>query len=195
MHPTIHLDILGDQAASYVADALTQQGCRVVRSFDLQGAAATHSFCSCPDHGMDNCTCRYLVLLVYPAGRDGKSFTMAIHSHRCNTYLSLLDGEETEWLTALLPVIGRIGGKPISVSRLNYQPDTEKNMSSKTFTVPNISCGHCTHAIKMKLGELPGVKSVAAEIASRQVTVEWEAPTTWDKIKATLVETNYSPTD
>jgi hypothetical protein len=47
----------------------------------------------------------------------------------------------------------------------------------------------------MELGELPGVKSVAAEIASRQVTVEWDTPTTWDKIKATLVEINYPPTD
>jgi copper chaperone len=68
-------------------------------------------------------------------------------------------------------------------------------MSSKTFTVPSISCGHCTHTIKMELGELPGVKSVEAEVASRQVTVEWEAPASWDQIKATLVEINYPPVD
>ena len=68
-------------------------------------------------------------------------------------------------------------------------------MSSKTFTVPNISCGHCTHTIKMELGELPGVKSVEAEVASRQVTVEWEAPATWDQIKAALVEINYAPAE
>lgn len=64
-------------------------------------------------------------------------------------------------------------------------------MTTKTFTAPNISCGHCTHTIKMELGELPGVKSVDAEIASRQVTVEWDAPATWDLIRATLVEINY----
>jgi copper chaperone len=68
-------------------------------------------------------------------------------------------------------------------------------MSSKTFTVPNISCGHCTHTIKMELGELPGVKSVEAEVASRQVTVAWDAPATWDQIKAALVAINYSPAD
>jgi len=66
-------------------------------------------------------------------------------------------------------------------------------MSSKTFTVPNISCGHCTHTIKMELGDLPGVKSVQAEVASKEVTVEWETPATWDKIEATLVEINYPP--
>ncbi len=68
-------------------------------------------------------------------------------------------------------------------------------MESKTFSVPNISCGHCTHTIKMELGELPGVKSVAAEISSRQVTVEWDAPTNWEKIKATLIEINYPASD
>ena len=64
-------------------------------------------------------------------------------------------------------------------------------MERKTFSVPNISCGHCTHAIKMELGEIPGVKSVEAEITSRQVAVAWDAPATWDLIKATLVEINY----
>ena len=64
-------------------------------------------------------------------------------------------------------------------------------MERKTFSVPNISCGHCTHAIKMELGEIPGVKSVEAEITSRQVSVAWDAPATWDLIRATLVEINY----
>ena len=66
-------------------------------------------------------------------------------------------------------------------------------MSSKTFNVPNISCGHCTHTIEMELGELPGVTSVAAEVGSKRVTVEWGAPATWDEIKATLVAINYPP--
>ena len=66
-------------------------------------------------------------------------------------------------------------------------------MSSKTFVVPTISCGHCTHAIKMELGELPGVKSVQAEIESKQVSVEWDAPATWEKIETLLVAINYAP--
>ena len=60
-------------------------------------------------------------------------------------------------------------------------------MDRRTFTVPNISCGHCTHTIKMELSELPGVKSVDADIASRQVTVEWDAPANWDKDAAKLL--------
>ena len=66
-------------------------------------------------------------------------------------------------------------------------------MTSKTFTIPNISCGHCTHTVEMEVGDLPGVKSVKAEIESKQVTVEWGAPATWDGIAALLQEINYPP--
>ena len=64
-------------------------------------------------------------------------------------------------------------------------------MSTKTFNVPNISCGHCTNTIEMEVGEMAGVISVNAEIESKKVTVEWGDPATWDGIKATLVEINF----
>ncbi|MCI0399290.1 MAG: heavy-metal-associated domain-containing protein [Chloroflexi bacterium] len=66
-------------------------------------------------------------------------------------------------------------------------------MPSKTFTVPKIHCGHCTHTIEMEVGDLPGVKSVKADQDSRQVTVEWDSPATWEQIEKTLVEINYPP--
>ena len=66
-------------------------------------------------------------------------------------------------------------------------------MESKTFTVPNISCGHCTHSIEMEVGEIAGVASVKAVQDTRQVTVEWDNPATWEKIQATLQEINYPP--
>lgn len=68
-------------------------------------------------------------------------------------------------------------------------------MESKTFSVPNISCGHCTHTIEMELGELPGVQSVKADQGSKQVVVEWGQPATWEQIKNTLVEINYPPAE
>lgn len=66
-------------------------------------------------------------------------------------------------------------------------------MQTKTFLVPNISCGHCTHTVEMELGDIVGVKSVRADQASKQVVVEWQDPATWEKIEATLVEINYPP--
>ena len=66
-------------------------------------------------------------------------------------------------------------------------------MTSKTFVVPNISCGHCTHTIEMEVGELAGVTSVKAEQDSKQVTVAWQDPATWEQIEALLQEINYPP--
>ena len=66
-------------------------------------------------------------------------------------------------------------------------------MQTKTFKVPNISCGHCVHAVQTEVGELEGVKSVVAAQDTKMVTVEWEAPQTWDGIKALLEEINYPP--
>jgi copper chaperone len=66
-------------------------------------------------------------------------------------------------------------------------------MTVKTFVVPNISCGHCTHTIEMEVGDLAGVTSVKADQASKQVTVEWQDPATWEQIDALLQEINYPP--
>ncbi len=66
-------------------------------------------------------------------------------------------------------------------------------MNNKTFMVPNISCGHCTHTIEMEVGDLAGVKAVQAGIESKQVTVEWDTPATWGGIVALLQEINFPP--
>lgn len=66
-------------------------------------------------------------------------------------------------------------------------------MTTKTFVVPNISCGHCTHTIESELSEMAGVQSVKADQATKQVTVSFDAPATWEQIVATLEEINYPP--
>jgi copper chaperone CopZ len=64
-------------------------------------------------------------------------------------------------------------------------------METKTFKAPNISCMHCVHTIQTELGELGGVTSVKAEADSKLVTVNWEAPATWEKIKTLMAEIGY----
>ena len=64
-------------------------------------------------------------------------------------------------------------------------------MTSKTFDIPNISCNHCVMTIKRELGELKGVASVDADVGTKTVNIEWEAPATWDSIKSLLAEINY----
>jgi copper ion binding protein len=64
-------------------------------------------------------------------------------------------------------------------------------MKTVTYTVPNISCKHCAHTIGMELSEIQGVSKVDADIQTRQVTVEFDAPATEQEIKDTLAEINY----
>ncbi|NDJ78184.1 MAG: heavy metal transporter [Chloroflexi bacterium] len=66
-------------------------------------------------------------------------------------------------------------------------------MPSKTFEVPNISCGHCVRTVENEVSELAGVNAVSASEETKMVTVEWETPATWDQINALLVEINYPP--
>ena len=64
-------------------------------------------------------------------------------------------------------------------------------MVKDTLSIPKISCGHCVNAIKNELSELEGVKSVEGSPEAKTIEVEWEAPTSLDKIKETLEEINY----
>ena len=64
-------------------------------------------------------------------------------------------------------------------------------MKTITYTVPNISCGHCVHAIQRELGELPGVQSVKASEQTKLVTVGYDDPATKEQIEALLAEIDY----
>jgi copper chaperone len=64
-------------------------------------------------------------------------------------------------------------------------------MATKTFNVPNISCGHCVMTIKRELSELAGVTSVEADAETKDVTVAWDAPATEDSVRSLLAEINY----
>jgi len=64
-------------------------------------------------------------------------------------------------------------------------------MTTVTYTVPAISCGHCVHTIETEVSELQGVQSVKAEEITKKVTITFDAPADEIKIKALLAEINY----
>ncbi|MBN2123457.1 MAG: heavy-metal-associated domain-containing protein [Deltaproteobacteria bacterium] len=64
-------------------------------------------------------------------------------------------------------------------------------METKTFSIPNISCGHCVMTIKKELDELDGVRKVEGNPETREILVEWDAPATLERIRETLGEINY----
>jgi copper ion binding protein len=64
-------------------------------------------------------------------------------------------------------------------------------MITVTYSVPNISCGHCVHTIQSEVVELEGVKEVRANAETKNVVVVFDAPATEEKIKALMAEINY----
>lgn len=68
-------------------------------------------------------------------------------------------------------------------------------MLEKTVTIPAISCGHCLMTIKAEVGQILGVKAVEGEVASKKVTIAWEAPADWNQIADRLREIGYPAQD
>ncbi|MBK7456479.1 MAG: heavy-metal-associated domain-containing protein [Anaerolineales bacterium] len=64
-------------------------------------------------------------------------------------------------------------------------------MTTVTYLVPAISCGHCTRTIETELGDLQGIQSVKADQASKKVEITFDMPASEDAIKALLSEINY----
>jgi copper chaperone len=64
-------------------------------------------------------------------------------------------------------------------------------MEKQTFSIPNITCGHCVQAIKSELSEMDGVKVVEGNPEKKEIQVQYEAPATLDKIRDLLQEINY----
>lgn len=64
-------------------------------------------------------------------------------------------------------------------------------MTTVTYTVPAISCGHCTHTIETEVGELKGVQSVKAEVDTKKVVITFDEPANEKIIKDLLAEIDY----
>ncbi len=64
-------------------------------------------------------------------------------------------------------------------------------MEKHTFIVPRISCRHCVASIKDEISGIKGVRDVAGDPGKKEITVEWEAPATLERIRMMLKEMNY----
>ena len=62
-------------------------------------------------------------------------------------------------------------------------------MTTRTYAVPGISCGHCKAAIEAAVGEVSGVEAVDVDVDAKTVRVEGDA--TDDAIRAAIDEAGY----
>ena len=62
-------------------------------------------------------------------------------------------------------------------------------MATRTYSVPDISCGHCKSAIEGEVGALDDVATVLVDIEARTVTVDGEASD--EAVHAAIEEAGY----
>ena len=65
-------------------------------------------------------------------------------------------------------------------------------MSTETYTVTGMTCGHCVSSVTEEVSELPGVTDVQVELETGRVTVTADAPVGTDKVRAAVEEAGYS---
>jgi enterochelin esterase-like enzyme len=78
-----------EEAVTQAVRLLSSADLQVVRSFDLRSARASHAECACPHHGTAQCTCQFVVLLVY--GHGSAPVAVAAHGYDGQTWFSLVD--------------------------------------------------------------------------------------------------------
>ncbi|AQZ69534.1 Copper chaperone [[Actinomadura] parvosata subsp. kistnae] len=64
-------------------------------------------------------------------------------------------------------------------------------MSTATYTVKGMTCGHCVSSVKEEVGEVAGVTGVEVDLASGLLTVDSDGPVDPAKIVAAVEEAGY----
>lgn len=64
-------------------------------------------------------------------------------------------------------------------------------MTTATYTVTGMTCGHCAQSVTEEVSEVPGVTDVAVDLPTGAVTVSSEQPLSQDQIRAAVTEAGY----
>ena len=64
-------------------------------------------------------------------------------------------------------------------------------MSTSTYTVTGMTCGHCVSAVTEEVTAVPGVTAVDVDLASGRLTVTSDSPVDDDAVRAAVDEAGY----
>lgn len=64
-------------------------------------------------------------------------------------------------------------------------------MSTLTYTVTGMTCGHCVDSVTEEVGELPGVQQVDVDLPTGAVTVTSEQPLAESDVRTAVEEAGY----
>jgi copper chaperone CopZ len=65
-------------------------------------------------------------------------------------------------------------------------------VGSTTFRVDGMTCDHCRHAVTSEISAVPGVRSVAVDLATGTVTVSAAVPVDRADVAAAVDEAGYT---
>ncbi|WP_182882125.1 heavy-metal-associated domain-containing protein [Microbispora sp. H10949] len=68
-------------------------------------------------------------------------------------------------------------------------------MTTATYTVSGMTCGHCVSSVKEEVGEVAGVTGVEVDLATGLLTVESDNPLDTATIRAAVEEAGYEVVD
>jgi len=63
---------------------------------------------------------------------------------------------------------------------------------TETYNVTGMTCGHCVAAVTEELTRLPGVRDVAVDLPTGQVTVRSDGQLPIDEVRAAVDEAGYA---
>ena len=64
-------------------------------------------------------------------------------------------------------------------------------MTTVTYQVSGMTCGHCVQAVSREVGALPGVQTVDVDLASGEVRVTSEQPLSSEAVRDAVDEAGY----
>jgi copper chaperone len=66
-----------------------------------------------------------------------------------------------------------------------------RQMSTATYTVTGMTCGHCVNSVKEEVGQIAGVSAVDVDLESGRVTVTSESPLDDARVREAVEEAGY----
>ncbi len=64
-------------------------------------------------------------------------------------------------------------------------------MSTASYTVTGMTCGHCVSAVTQEVSDLPGVTDVQVDLATGGLTVTSDSPVDDGAVRAAVEEAGY----
>ncbi|PZF86061.1 heavy-metal-associated domain-containing protein [Jiangella anatolica] len=64
-------------------------------------------------------------------------------------------------------------------------------MTTSTYTVTGMTCGHCVSSVREEVSEIPGVTGVDVDLASGRLDITAESSISDDAVRAAVEEAGY----